>query len=59
VGLDELLNLDDIRNATYNVRRQSPQDGLGVANAPVGVRVCGVSYCVMICTIESVLYEAY
>jgi hypothetical protein len=37
VGLDELLDLDDIRNATYNAASESTRNGLGVANAPVGV----------------------
>jgi hypothetical protein len=36
LGLDELLDLDDIRNATYKASAESTRNGLGVANAPVG-----------------------
>jgi hypothetical protein len=37
VGIDELLDLDDIRNSTYKAASESARNGLGVANAPVGV----------------------
>jgi hypothetical protein len=37
LGLDELLDLDDIRNAAYKASAESTRNGLGVANAPVGV----------------------
>jgi hypothetical protein len=37
LGLDELLDLDDIRNAAYKASAESTRSGLGVANAPVGV----------------------
>jgi hypothetical protein len=36
LGLDELLDLDDIRNAAYKASVESTRNGLGVANAPVG-----------------------
>jgi hypothetical protein len=37
LGLDELLDLDDIRNAAYKASAESTRNGFGVANAPVGV----------------------
>jgi hypothetical protein len=37
LGLDELLDLDDLRNAAYKASAESTRSGLGVANAPVGV----------------------
>jgi hypothetical protein len=37
MGIDELLDLDDIRNTAYKASAESTRNGLGVANAPVGV----------------------
>jgi hypothetical protein len=36
VGIDELLDLDDIRNSTYKAASESTRNGFGVANAQAG-----------------------
>jgi uncharacterized protein with von Willebrand factor type A (vWA) domain len=36
VGLDELLDLDDIRNSTYKAASESTRNGFGVANVQAG-----------------------
>jgi hypothetical protein len=36
VGIDELLDLDDIRNSTYKAASQSTRNGFGGANAQAG-----------------------